>query len=56
MDAFVVLDREQYIKFTGYTPPEKEEYIPDEKHELTDKDWSMVDVFNTVIDSLIEQE
>ena len=56
MDAFVVLDREQYIKFTGHTPPEKDKYIPDESYKLTDKDWNMVDVFKTVIDSLIEQE
>jgi len=28
MDAFVVLDREQYIKLTGITPPNKTPYNP----------------------------
>jgi hypothetical protein len=55
MDAFVVLDREEYIAFTKHTPSEKQEYIPDEKYELTEKDKSTVDVFKMVIDSLIKQ-
>jgi len=49
MDAFVILDREQYIKFTGHTPPEKEKYIPDESYTLTDKDWNMVDIFDSIM-------
>ena len=56
MDAFVVLNREQYIKLTNYTPAIKEKYVPVEKYELTEKNWNMVDVFDTVIDKLIEQE
>ena len=56
MDAFVVLDREEYIELTKYNPPEKEEYEVEEKYELTEKDWSAVNMFKTVIDSLIKKE
>jgi hypothetical protein len=42
MDAFVVLDREEYIEFTKHTPPVREEYIPEEKYEMTEKDFSIV--------------
>jgi len=56
MDAFVVLDREEYIELTKYNPPEKEEYEVEEKYELTEKDWSVVTVFKTLIDSLIKKE
>ncbi len=56
MDAFVVLDREQYIEFTNYTPAIKEEYIPDEDYELTEKDWSTVSMFKSIVDKLIDQE
>ncbi len=56
MDAFVVVDREQYIKLTKHTPPVKEKYIPQEKYEMTSKDWQMVNVFKGLIDKLIRQE
>ncbi len=56
MDAFVVVDREQYMKLTKHTPPVKEKYIPKEQYEMTAKDWSMVNVFKNVIDKLIQQE
>jgi len=56
MDAFVVLDREQYIDLVNYTPSDKEDYIPKENYDLTSKDWSMVDTFKTLIDNLIKKE
>jgi len=56
MDAFVVLDREQYIKFVNHTPPVKEEYTPKEDYKPTSKDWIAVDIFKTIIDSLIKKE
>ena len=56
MDSFVVLDREQYIKLTNHTPPIKQEYIPEDKYELTKKDWDIVWVFKSIIDKLIKQE
>ena len=56
MDAFVVLNREQYIELTDYVPVVKEKYIPEEQYELTEKNWGMVDVFDSIIDKLIERE
>jgi len=56
MDAFVVVDREQYIKLTKHTPPVKEKYITQEKYTMTSKDWQMVNVFKNLIDKLINQE
>lgn len=56
MDAFVVVDREQYMKLTNHIPPQKEKYIPDNTYEMTTKDWTAVNLFKTVIDKLIKQE
>jgi hypothetical protein len=42
MDAFVVLDREEYIAFTKHTPPVKEEYIPKDKYKMTSQDFGIV--------------
>lgn len=42
MDAFVVLDRQQYIKLTGITPPNKTPYDPGEQYQLTEKDQQKV--------------
>jgi hypothetical protein len=39
MDAFVVVDRETYIKLTGYTPQEKEPYVPENQYTLTENDY-----------------
>lgn len=55
MDAFVVLDREQYIKLTNYTPLEKEKYDI-EKYQLSKKDLEIVDIFEKVIKDLIKKE
>lgn len=56
MDAFVVLDREQYIEFTKHIPPVKQKYVPKDKYELTKKDWDTVWIFKSIIDKLIKQE
>lgn len=56
MDAFVVLDREQYIELTNYQPEQKEEYINKNKYNLTDNDLNIVDVFYNIIDKLIQKE
>jgi hypothetical protein len=39
MDAFVVVNRDQYINLTKHTPPQKEKYIPQTDYEMTSKDY-----------------
>lgn len=56
MDAFVVVDRDQYINLTRHTPPQKEKYIPQADYEMTSKDYWIVSVFKSIIDKLIKQE
>ncbi|HOQ79161.1 MAG TPA: phosphodiester glycosidase family protein [Candidatus Absconditabacterales bacterium] len=56
MDAFVVIDRDQYINLTKHTPPQKEKYIPQADYEMTSKDYGIVSVFKSIIDKLIKQE
>ncbi|MCK9466853.1 MAG: phosphodiester glycosidase family protein [Candidatus Absconditabacterales bacterium] len=56
MDAFVVVDKEQYIKLTNHIPTQKEKYVPKEIYELTSKDLGIVNIFKSVIDRLIKQE
>ena len=49
MDAFVVLDREQYIKLTGITPPDKIAYFPENQYQLTEEDQQKVkNVYNVL--------
>ncbi len=56
MDAFVVLDRDEYIDLVNHTPPNKTEYQPEENYELTDSDLVVVDAFYKFIGKLIKQE
>ena len=56
MDAFVVVDRETYIKLTWYTPKNKTPYEPDNQYELTDNDMKTVNAFDSVLKKLVEQE
>lgn len=56
MDAFVVVDRDSYIKLTGYTPKEKEPYIPEHQYYLTENDYFMVWWLDSLLKQLVEQE
>lgn len=56
MDAFVVVDRETYIKLTWYTPKDKTPYEPENKYELTDNDMKTVNAFDSVLKQLVKQE
>lgn len=56
MDAFVVVDRETYIKLTWYTPKEKEPYVPENQYTLTENDYYTIWLFDTVLKQLVEQE
>ena len=56
MDAFVVVDRETYIKLTWYTPASKTPYEPENKYELTEKDIKTIDIFDSLLKKLVEQE
>lgn len=56
MDAFVVIDKEQYISLTKHTPTHKKDYIPEETYNLTSKDLNIVVTFKTLIDKLIKKE
>lgn len=56
MDAFVVVDRETYIKLTWYTPEEKEPYVPENQYTLTENDYYTIWLFDTVLRQLVEQE
>ena len=55
MDAFVVLTREQYIKLTGITPPEKQAYQEDAKYNLNSDDRKFVDKLDKIIKSIVRQ-
>jgi hypothetical protein len=55
MDAFVVLTREEYIKLTSITPPEKQSYQPDIKYNLNDADRKFVDKLDKIIKSIVKQ-
>jgi len=48
MDAFVVLDREQYIQLTKHTPPTTQPYNPP-KYQLTDQDQKNIESVITVV-------
>lgn len=56
MDAFVVVDRETYIKLTWYTPKYKTPYEPENQYELTDNDMKTVNVFDSVLKKFVQQE
>lgn len=56
MDAFVVVDRETYIKLTWYTPKYKIPYEPENQYELTDNDMKTVNVFDSVLKKFVQQE
>lgn len=54
MDAFVVLDREQYIKLTGITPDPKS--IPKvEAYQPTVEDQAQLAKVSTVIESIFKK-
>lgn len=55
-DAFVVVDRDTYIKLTWYTPSKNNPYTPENKYELTEKDMQVVDLFDDVLKKLVKQE
>jgi len=56
MDAFVVVDRETYIKLTWYTPQNKTPYVPENQYELTENDMKTVNTFDSVLKKLVKQE
>lgn len=55
MDAFVVLNREEYIKLTWITPPEKTKYNPGFQYVLNAEDWKFVDRLDKVIKAIVKQ-
>lgn len=56
MDAFVVVDRETYIKLTWYTPKAKNPYIPDNLYELTEEDIQTVNLLDDLFADLVKKE
>ena len=56
MDAFVVVDRETYIKLTWYIPENKTPYEPENQYELTNNDMKTVNAFDSVLKKLVKQE
>lgn len=56
MDAFVVVDRETYIKLTWYTPMKKNEYIPENDYELSKNDMKTVEILDSLLKKLVKQE
>ncbi len=55
MDAFVVLTRDEYIKLTGITPPQKTQYNPELKYQLSSQDWKFVDKLDKIIKSIVKE-
>ena len=55
MDAFVVVDRETYIKLTWYTPKKEKPYVPENFYELTEKDMKTVELFDSVLKDLVKE-
>lgn len=55
MDAFVVVDREHYIKLTWYEPVMKEKYIPENSYTMNKKDWQLVDLFWYIFEKKIKK-
>ncbi len=53
MDAFVVLDKEQYIKLTGITPSYKTAYDPWDVYTLTQEDQQKVKTIYNVLQPFI---
>ena len=56
MDAFVVVDRETYIKLTWYTPKKKTPYVPDNFYELTKDDLNIVTLLEAAFQRLVKKE
>jgi len=56
MDAFVVVDRETYIKLTWYTPAEKIAYVPENQYELTEKDMKTIELFDSALKKLVKEK
>lgn len=56
MDAFVIVDRDTYIKLTGYTPEEKEPYVPENLYTLTADDEELVDNICSSLKKILEIE
>ena len=56
MDAFVVVDRETYIKLTWYTPKKKTPYVPDNFYELTKDDLNIVTLLEAAFQKLVKKE
>lgn len=55
MDAFVVVDRDTYIKLTWYTPA-KEESCMQESYKLTDDDISELNMIDVSLQQIIHRE
>lgn len=55
MDAFVVLTREEYIKLTWITPPQKQAYTPEFQYNLNSEDRKYVDKLDKIINSIVKQ-
>lgn len=55
MDAFVVLTRDEYIKLTGITPPQKTQYNPGPQYQLSSQDWKLVDKMDNIIKNIVKQ-
>lgn len=56
MDAFVVIDREQYIKLTWYEPKKKEKYVPEKSYILNKKDWQLINLFWYIFEKKIKNK
>jgi len=56
MDAFVVVDRETYIKLTWYTPRKRTSYTPENKYELTNEDLNIVTLLESAFQKLVKKE
>ena len=55
MDAFVVLDREAYIKLTGITPKEKA-IDPIVSYQASEKNYAQLNAVTQVIESIYTKE
>lgn len=55
MDAFVVLNRDEYIKLTGQTPAQKTPYIPKDTYTMTPEETQQVKVMYEVLYKDIKQ-
>ncbi|NOZ43655.1 MAG: phosphodiester glycosidase family protein [bacterium] len=55
MDAFVVVDREQYKKLTQYEAPYHQPYHPSTNYQLTEQDQAYIDRVSAICHQFITQ-